>query len=77
MDLAEFIGYLRHHLTQAGRTDPLMADDAAARLHRYANGLPRALNNAATAALMAAAAGSKSIVDDACAKKAIAELTRT
>jgi hypothetical protein len=36
--------------------DALIADDAAARLHRYANGLRRALNNAATAALMAAAA---------------------
>ncbi len=77
MDLAESIGYLRHHLAIAGRNDPLIADDAAARLHRYANGLPRALNNAATAALMAAASDSKSLVDDACAKKAIAELTRT
>ena len=76
MDLAESIGYLRHHLSHAGRTDPLIADDAAARLHRYANGLPWALNNAAAAALMAAAADSKSLVDDACAKKAIAELTR-
>jgi type II secretory pathway predicted ATPase ExeA len=77
MDLAESIGYLRHHLAEAGRADPLVADDAAARLHRYANALPRALNNAATAALMAAAADTKPIVDDACAKKAIAELTRT
>lgn len=77
MDLAESINYLRHHLAIAGRNDPLIADDAAARLHRYANGLPRALNNAATAALMAAAADGKSLVDDACAKKAIAELTRT
>jgi hypothetical protein len=49
----------------------------AARLHRYANGLPRALNNAATAALMAAAAEGKGLVDDTCAKKAVAELTRT
>jgi hypothetical protein len=39
-----------------------------------ADGLPRALNNAA-AALIAAAAG-KDLVDDACAKKAVAELTR-
>jgi type II secretory pathway predicted ATPase ExeA len=40
--------------------------------------LPRALNNAATAALMAAAADGKALVDDdTCAKKAIAELTRT
>jgi type II secretory pathway predicted ATPase ExeA len=77
MDLAESVGYLRHHLALAGRTDPLIADDAAARLHRYANGLPRALNNAATAALMAAAADGKGLVDDTCAKKAIAELTST
>ena len=41
-----------------------------------ANGLPRALNNAATAALIAAAADGKDIVDDACAKRAVAELTR-
>ena len=47
MDLAESVGYLRHHLELAGRTDQLIADDAAARLHRYANGIPRALNNAA------------------------------
>jgi type II secretory pathway predicted ATPase ExeA len=77
MDLAESIAYLRHHLAIAGRNDPLIADDATARLHRYANGLPRALNNAATAALMAAASDGKTLVDDTCAKKAIAELTRT
>ena len=77
MDLAESIAYLRHHLAHAGRTDPIIADDAAARLHRYANGLPRALNNAATAALIAAAADNKALVDDTCAKKAISELTQT
>lgn len=71
------MSYLRHHLALAGRTDPLVADDAAARLHPYANGLPRALNNAATAALMAVAADGKALVDATCAKKAIAELTRT
>ena len=60
-----------------GGPTPLIADDAAARLHRYANGLPRALNDAATAALMAAAADGKGLVDDTCAKKAVAELTRT
>lgn len=77
MDLSESISYLRHHLDLAGRSDALIADDAAARLHRYANGIPRALNNAATAALMAAAADGKGIVDDVCAKRAVAELTRT
>ena len=76
MDLAESAAYLRHHLKLAGRDDPLFADDAVARLHRVANGLPRALNNAAAAALIAAAATGKDLVDDACARKAVAELTR-
>ena len=56
MDLAESAAYLRHHMTLAGREEPLFADDAVARLHRVSYGLPRALNNAATAALIAAAA---------------------
>jgi type II secretory pathway predicted ATPase ExeA/transposase InsO family protein len=76
MDLAESAAYLRHHLKLAGRDEPLLADDAIARLHRVSNGLPRALNNAAVAALIAAAAAGKDLVDDACAKKAVAELTR-
>jgi type II secretory pathway predicted ATPase ExeA len=76
MDLAESAAYLRHHLKLAGRDEPLFADDAIARLHRVANGLPRALNNAAVAALIAAAAAGKDLIDDACAKKAVAELTR-
>ena len=76
MDLAESAAYLRHHLALVGRTDPLFADDAVARLHRVAGGLPRKLNNAATAALIAAAAEGKALVDDACAKRAAAELTR-
>ncbi len=76
MDLTESAAYLRHHLGLVGRTDALVADDAIARLHRFSGGIPRALNNAATAALVAAAAEGKALVDDACAKAAVAELTR-
>ncbi len=76
MDLAESAAYLRHHLSLAGREEPLFADDAVARLHRVASGLPRALNNAATAAIIAGATAGKDIIDDTCAKKAVAELTR-
>jgi len=76
MDLGESAQYLRHHLALVGRSDPLFADDAVARLHRVANGLPRTLNNAATAALIAAAADGKELVDDHSAKRAAAELTR-
>jgi type II secretory pathway predicted ATPase ExeA len=39
-------------------------------------GIPRALNNAAVAAPIAAASDGKEIVDDAWANKAVAELTR-
>jgi type II secretory pathway predicted ATPase ExeA len=76
MDLADTAGYLRHHLALAGRDEPLFADDAIARLHRVANGLPRQLNNAATAALIAAATTGAQLVDDTAARKAAAELTR-
>jgi type II secretory pathway predicted ATPase ExeA len=76
MDIGESAAYLRHHMALAGREEPLFADDAVARLHRVANGLPRALNNAAIAALMAGAADGKELVDDACAKRAVAELTK-
>ncbi|HEY3082398.1 MAG TPA: hypothetical protein VGM69_21130 [Chloroflexota bacterium] len=75
-DLAEAAQSPRHHLGLVGRTDPLLADDAVARLHQASLGLPRALNNAATAALIAAASAGKALVDDDCAKKAVAELTR-
>jgi hypothetical protein len=56
MDLGESVTYLCHHLALAGRTDPVIADGACARLHKASGGLPRALNNAAIAALIAAAA---------------------
>jgi len=76
MDLAESAAYLRHHLALAGRGEPLFADDAIARLHRVSGGLPRTLNNAATAAIIAGAAAGQDLIDDTCAKKAVAELTR-
>jgi type II secretory pathway predicted ATPase ExeA len=76
MDLGESVQYLRHHLALVGRHDPLFADDAIARLHQASLGLPRALNNAAIAALIAAASAGKSLVDDECAKKAVAEISR-
>jgi type II secretory pathway predicted ATPase ExeA len=75
LDLAEAIQYLRHHLAWAGRSQPLFADDASARLHQASQGLPRKLNNLARDAIIAAAAAGKDLVDDACAKQAVAEHT--
>ena len=60
----EAVQYLRHHLALAGRQEPLLADDAIARLHQHSNGLPRSLNNLAHDAL-----------EDTCAKTAVAEQT--
>jgi len=73
MDLAESASYLRHHLALVGRSDPLFADDAIARLHKASLGLPRALNNLARDALIDAASDGKALVDDTCARKAVAE----
>ena len=67
--------YITHHLKLAGRSDPLISDDAAALIHDAARGLPRAVNNLATQALVAAMAGRKSIVDEQSARAAVTEIT--
>lgn len=76
MDLGESARYIQRHLALVGRTDALFADDAIARLHNASLGQPRALNNLARNALIAAASDGKPLVDDTCARKAVAELTR-
>jgi len=76
MDLTESVGYLRHHLALAGRTDALIAGDAAARFTALERGC-RERSTCRHRALMAAAADNKGLVDDACAKKAVTELTRS
>ena len=57
------------------RSDPLFSDDAAALIHDAARGLPRAINNLATQALIAAWAGRKNIVDEQSARAAVTEIT--
>jgi type II secretory pathway predicted ATPase ExeA len=75
MTMDETIGYLRHHLTLAGRSDPLFSDDAAALIHQTSRGYPRAVNNLALLALVAAFATSKNIVDESSARTAATEVT--
>ena len=71
LDLAESAAYLRHHLTPLcvapTRCSPTTPPPDYI---GWQVGLPRKLNNAATAALIAAAAEGKALVDDACAKRA-------
>lgn len=67
--------YLRHHLTLAGRSDPLYSDDAIALIHQTSRGYPRAVNNLALQALVAAFADDKTIVDEKTTRTAVAEVT--
>lgn len=66
--------YIAHHLKLAGRSDTLFSEDAVARLHKASRGLPRAINNLATQALIAAYANNAAIVDDKAARAAITEV---
>lgn len=75
MSAKETSAYLRHHLALAGRDDTLFSDDAVALLHQTSRGIPRALNNLATQALVAAYAAEKAIVDESAARAAITEIT--
>src|SRR5437773_11070028 len=71
----ETASYLRHHLALAGRSDTLFSDDAAALIHQTSRGYPRAVNNLATQALIAAFATNKAIVDESSARAAVTEVT--
>jgi type II secretory pathway predicted ATPase ExeA len=71
----ETTGYIHHHLKLAGRSDPLFSDDAITLIHATSRGLPRAVNNLAIQALIAAYADRKAIVDESSARAAAAEVT--
>jgi type II secretory pathway predicted ATPase ExeA len=75
MDLAETVSYVKHHLQLAGRSDPLFSDDALALVHQTSRGIPRAVNNLAVQALIAAFADGKGMVDERAARTAITEVT--
>jgi type II secretory pathway predicted ATPase ExeA len=71
----ETTSYTSHHVKLAGRSDPLFADDAIDLIHNTSRGLPRAVNNLAVQALLAAYADRKAIVDLASARIAVNEVT--
>jgi len=55
MTRPQTIAYLDHHMAQAGASNKVFDDEAKALIHDYANGLPRQINNIATACLINAA----------------------
>jgi len=75
MTSQETHSYVGHHLKLAGRSDTLFSDDALTLIHQVARGLPRAINNLAVQALVAAYATNKTIVDESSARAAVAEVT--
>jgi len=75
MTAEQTAGYITHHLKLAGRADPLFSSDATTLIHDAARGLPRAVNNLATQALVAAMAGRKNILDEQSARAAVTEVT--
>lgn len=74
MDASESADYLTHHLRLVGCEDRLFSDDAIAMLHERSRGIPRALNNLATQALIAIFAAEKAIVDESATQAAVAEV---
>jgi len=67
--------YIAHDVKLAGRADTLFADDAVELIHNTSRGLPRAVNNLAVQALLAAYADRKAIVDLASTRIAVNEVT--
>ena len=61
--------------TSPGATTPLFSDDAVGLIHQTSRGYPRAVNNLALHALVAAFAADKAIVDESSTRAAIAEVT--
>lgn len=75
LDAKETSSYITHHLALAGRSDTLFSDDAIALIYEVSRGLPRQVNNLAVAALIAAFAQKKAIVDESAARVAVAEIS--
>jgi type II secretory pathway predicted ATPase ExeA len=75
MTTTETASYLKHHLSLVGRSDTLFSDDATTLIHRTSRGYPRAVNNLAVQALIAAFATNKTIVDESSTRAAITEVT--
>jgi type II secretory pathway predicted ATPase ExeA len=70
----ETAAYIEHHVALAGRTDTVFSDDAVQLIHQTSRGLPRAVNNLAIQALIAAYADNKAIVDQRSATAAVTEI---
>ncbi|MDW7679121.1 MAG: AAA family ATPase [bacterium] len=63
LDKNEAKAYITHHLSVAGRTDPLFSDDVIEDIFQQAKGIPRVINNLCYACLIDIYHTNKNIVD--------------
>lgn len=66
--------YIGHHLKVAGVAHALFSDEAVRLIHQFTKGIPRRINNLATACLLAGFVEQKTFIDEATARKALGEL---
>jgi general secretion pathway protein A len=67
------IAYIDHRLKCAGATDRLMTSDAKALIHDYAGGVPRSINNIATACLIHASSQNITAINESIVNDTMAE----
>ncbi len=65
--------YIGHHLKVAGVAHALFSDEAVHLIHQFTKGIPRRINNVATACLLAGFVEQKNLIDEATARKALGE----
>jgi general secretion pathway protein A len=66
--------YIDHQMTQASSSAKIFAAEAKAMIYEYAGGIPRKINNAATACLMNAAARNVNIINEELVTQTMSEL---
>lgn len=66
--------YIDHQMTRAGSSVKIFAAEAKAMIYEYAGGIPRKINNAATASLMNAAARNLTVINEELVTQTMGEL---
>jgi len=77
LDQEGVAAYIEHHLRYAGATRPIFAEQAVQAIAALTRGLPRMINNLATACLLDACSREKPLVDEATVQRAAVELQET
>jgi general secretion pathway protein A len=67
------VAYIDHRLRRAGAMDKVITPEAKSLIHDYAGGVPRSINNIATACLIHAASKNTSIIDEVMVNETMAE----